>query len=113
MRGIGSALKLDLGLFSTKCLQDEQPNHKVEVKTQQKQSSDECWDSVSMKHSWNCASTTATTTLAKYAQYQTTTFKEQLKEEQGKPDKNKKKTLTMVKYANVVEMSDLRKWRKS
>merc|ERR1712038_1411139 len=49
VRGIGSALKLDLGLFSTKCLQDEQPNHKVEIKTQQKQSSDESWDAMNMK----------------------------------------------------------------
>ncbi len=44
VRGFAAALKLDLGLFSTKQLVEAHPEHPVHVRTQIKQSSDENWD---------------------------------------------------------------------
>ena len=44
VRGIAAALKLDLGLFSTKQLVESQPDHPIHVVTQYKQRSDENCD---------------------------------------------------------------------
>nr|CAH7715209.1 unnamed protein product [Callosobruchus chinensis] len=44
VRGLASASKLDLGLFSTKTLVEANPDHSVEVRTQIQQPSDENWD---------------------------------------------------------------------
>ena len=41
VRGMAAALKLDLGLFSTKTLVEANPEHAVEVRTQFMQPSDE------------------------------------------------------------------------
>jgi histone demethylase len=79
VRGLASALKLDLGLFSTKTLVEANPDHSVEVRTQIQQPSDENWDPQSGKKVWACISHRSHTTIARYAQYQASSFKESLK----------------------------------
>ena len=44
LRGYASALKLDLGLFSTRTLVEVDSYHPVEVRTQRQQKSEENWD---------------------------------------------------------------------
>ncbi|ERL85192.1 hypothetical protein D910_02614 [Dendroctonus ponderosae] len=84
IRGLASALKLDLGLFSTKTLVEANPDHSVEVRTQIQQPSDENWDPQTGKKVWACISHRSHTTIARYAQYQASSFKESLKEEREK-----------------------------
>lgn len=78
VRGIASALKLDLGLFSTKVLVEANPDHAVEVRTQYVQTSDENVDT-NGKKTWSCYSHRSQTTIAKYAQYQASSFQESVK----------------------------------
>lgn len=75
VRGIGAALKLDLGLFSTKTLVEANPDHPVEVRAQYLQSADENQDTSGRKV-WNCYSHRSRTTIAKYASYQASSFKD-------------------------------------
>ncbi|KAK5639667.1 hypothetical protein RI129_012159 [Pyrocoelia pectoralis] len=84
IRGLASALKLDLGLFSTKTLVEANPDHTVEVRTQIQQPSDENWDPQLGRKVWACISHRSHTTIARYAQYQASSFKESLKEERDK-----------------------------
>lgn len=84
VRGLAAALKLDLGLFSTKTLVEANPDHSIEVRTQVMQSSDENWDLSQAKRVWACISHRSHTTIAKYAQYQASSFQESLKEERDK-----------------------------
>lgn len=77
-------MKLDLGLFSTKTLVEANSEHSVEVRTQIQQPSDENWDPQSGRKVWACISHRSHTTIARYAQYQATSFKESLKEEREK-----------------------------
>lgn len=84
VRGLAAALKLDLGLFSTKTLVEANPDHTIEVRTQLQQSSDENWDPVLARKVWGCISHRSHTTIAKYAQYQASSFQESLKEEREK-----------------------------
>lgn len=70
---------VDLGLFSTKTLVDANPDHSVEVRTQLLQSPDENWDSQQSKRVWACISHRSHTTIAKYAQYQASSFQDSLK----------------------------------
>ena len=44
--GYASALKLDLGLFSTRTLVQVDSDHPVEVRTQRQQKSEENWDAL-------------------------------------------------------------------
>lgn len=81
VRGLAAALKLDLGLFSTKTLVEANPDHIVEVRTQYQQPSDENWDLQTNKRVWNCVSHRSHTTIAKYAQYQASSFQESMKDE--------------------------------
>lgn len=119
VRGLASALKLDLGLFSTKTLVEANPEHTVEVRTQLKQDADENIDSATEVKIWPCASHRSHTTIAKYAQYQASSFQESLKEEQdriaaGAPktdDSKKKKAQKMIKFGTNVDLSDEKKWR--
>ncbi|WAR28034.1 KDM6A-like protein [Mya arenaria] len=83
IRGMASALKLDLGLFSTKSLVEANAEHAVEVRTQKMQAPDENRDQFGNKV-WYCASNRNRTTIAKYAQYQAASFQESLREEQEK-----------------------------
>lgn len=82
VRNLGSVLKLDLGLFSTKCLVDAYPDQPVEVRTQLQQSLDENWDGQRRAQLWRCESGKGRCTLSRYAQYQAASFQEQLREEQ-------------------------------
>ncbi|XP_076043469.1 utx histone demethylase [Oratosquilla oratoria] len=120
VRGLASALRLDLGLFSTKTLVEANPEHTVEVRTQIKQDADENRDPVTDAKMWACASHRSHTTIARYAQYQASSFQESLKEEQdriaagtnNKPeDKSKKRPHKTIKFGTNVDLSDERKWR--
>ncbi|CAJ0954201.1 unnamed protein product, partial [Ranitomeya imitator] len=84
IRGLAGALKLDLGLFSTKTLVEANTEHIVEVRTQLLQPSDENWDPTGTKKIWRCESSRSHTTIAKYAQYQAASFQESLREENEK-----------------------------
>lgn len=79
VRGLAGVLKLDLGLFSTKTLVEANPDHSVEVRTQVHQSPDENWDTSQGKRVWACISHRSHTTIAKYAQYQASSFQDSLK----------------------------------
>ncbi|KAF6072984.1 ubiquitously transcribed tetratricopeptide repeat containing, Y-linked [Phyllostomus discolor] len=84
IRGLAGALKLDLGLFSTKTLVEANNEHVVEVRTQLLQPADENWDPTGTKKIWRCESNRSHTTIAKYAQYQASSFQESLREENEK-----------------------------
>ncbi|XP_063702646.1 histone demethylase UTY isoform X2 [Culicoides brevitarsis] len=84
VRQLAAALKLDLGLFSTKTLVEANADHSVEVRTQVHQSADENWDQSHAKRIWGCISHRSHTTIAKYAQYQASSFQDSLKEERDK-----------------------------
>lgn len=70
---------LDLGLFSTKTLVEANNEHLVEVRTQLLQPSDENWDPTGTKKTWHCESSKSQSTIAKYAQYQASSFQESLR----------------------------------
>ncbi|KAG5894949.1 hypothetical protein JTB14_023298 [Gonioctena quinquepunctata] len=139
IRGLASALKLDLGLFSTKTLVEANPDHSVEVRTQIQQPSDENHDPQTGRKVWACISHRSHTTIARYAQYQAWSFKESLREEREKTTalsdsdskdssqcgakrrkinvsippsiiKNCKEQKTL-KFGTNVDLSDERKWR--
>ncbi|KAK3930207.1 Lysine-specific demethylase 6A [Frankliniella fusca] len=84
IRGLAAALKLDLGLFSTKTLVEANPDHGIEVRTQMQQSPDENRDPNHGQRVWSCISHRSHTSIAKYAQYQASSFRDSLKEEQEK-----------------------------
>ncbi|KAJ1526724.1 hypothetical protein ONE63_008304 [Megalurothrips usitatus] len=84
IRGLAAALKLDLGLFSTKTLVEANPEHGIEVRTQMQQAPDENRDPVLGQRVWSCISHRSHTSIAKYAQYQASSFQDSLKEEQEK-----------------------------
>ncbi|KAL9923748.1 lysine-specific demethylase 6A isoform X1 [Glossina fuscipes] len=131
VRGLAGALKLDLGLFSTKTLVEANPDHSVEVRTQVHQSPDENWDTIQAKRVWACISHRSHTTIAKYAQYQASSFQESIKEEREKgiqmSDSDSKDSLSnaslsgkrkknkggnkMLRFGTNVDLSDERKWR--
>uniref|UniRef100_A0A8C0XN31 [histone H3]-trimethyl-L-lysine(27) demethylase n=1 Tax=Castor canadensis TaxID=51338 RepID=A0A8C0XN31_CASCN len=89
IRGLAGALKLDLGLFSTKTLVEANNEHMVEVRTQLLQPADENWDPTGTKKIWHCESNRSHTTIAKYAQYQASSFQESLREENEKRSHHK------------------------
>ena len=80
VRGLASALKMDLGLFSTKTLVQTNPDHTIEVRTQASQPADKNIDPNNPdKTTWPCYSHRSHTTIAKYASYQASSFQESLK----------------------------------
>ncbi|XP_061659052.1 lysine-specific demethylase 6B-like [Syngnathoides biaculeatus] len=81
IRGLAGSLRLNLGLFSTKSLVEANAEHAVEVRTQVQQPADENWDSRGSTQTWPCESSRSHTTIAKYAQYQASSFQESLQEE--------------------------------
>ncbi|AWP00339.1 putative lysine-specific demethylase 6B-like [Scophthalmus maximus] len=81
IRGLAGSLRLNLGLFSTKSLVEANAEHAVEVRTQVQQPADENWDSSGSAQTWPCESSRSHTTIAKYAQYQASSFQESLQEE--------------------------------
>lgn len=127
IRGLAGALKLDLGLFSTKTLVEANPEHLVEVWTQLSQPADENWDPAGTKKMWRCESARAHTTIAKYAQYQAASFQESLREENEKKAlkepsdtepasaesvaRKRRGTLKHIKFGTNIDVSDERKWK--
>nr|XP_046266809.1 lysine (K)-specific demethylase 6B, b isoform X2 [Scatophagus argus]XP_046266810.1 lysine (K)-specific demethylase 6B, b isoform X2 [Scatophagus argus]XP_046266811.1 lysine (K)-specific demethylase 6B, b isoform X2 [Scatophagus argus] len=81
IRGLAGSLRLNLGLFSTKSLVEANAEHAVEVRTQVQQPADENWDPSGSVQTWPCESSRSHTTIAKYAQYQASSFQESLQEE--------------------------------
>ncbi|XP_033956108.1 lysine-specific demethylase 6A-like isoform X2 [Pseudochaenichthys georgianus] len=127
IRGLAGALKLDLGLFSTKTLVEANPEHLVEVWTQLSQPADENWDPAGTKKMWRCESARAHTTIAKYAQYQAASFQESLREENEKKAlkepsdtepasaesvaRKRRGPLKHIKFGTNIDVSDERKWK--
>ncbi|XP_030641677.1 lysine-specific demethylase 6A isoform X2 [Chanos chanos] len=127
IRGLAGALKLDLGLFSTKTLVEANPDHLVEVRTQFAQPTDENWDQTGTRKQWRCESSRSHTTIAKYAQYQASSFQESLREEnekKGQKDHSDSESSTAenmirkrkgpfkhIKFGTNIDLSDERKWK--
>ncbi|KAG8450485.1 hypothetical protein GDO86_002950 [Hymenochirus boettgeri] len=128
IRGLAGALKLDLGLFSTKTLVEANNEHVVEVRTQLLQPADENWDPTGTKKIWRCESTCSHTTIAKYAQYQAASFQESLREENEKKNQHKdhsdsestssdnsgrrrKGPFKNIKFGTNIDLSDEKKWK--
>ncbi|KAF3706295.1 Lysine-specific demethylase 6A [Channa argus] len=127
IRGLAGALKLDLGLFSTKTLVEANPEHLVEVWTQLSQPADENWDPTATKKMWRCESARSHTTIAKYAQYQAASFQESLREENEKKAlkepsdtepasaesaaRKRRGPLKHIKFGTNIDVSDERKWK--
>ncbi|KAM9482570.1 lysine-specific demethylase 6A-like isoform 2-T2 [Clarias gariepinus] len=127
IRGLAGALKLDLGLFSTKTLVEANPDHLVEVWTQLCQPADENWDASGTRKQWRCESSRSFTTIAKYAQYQATSFQESLREEcekKGQKElsdsdlstsiniiRRRKSPFKQIKFGTNIDVSDEKKWK--
>ncbi|KAK5876051.1 hypothetical protein CesoFtcFv8_027059 [Champsocephalus esox] len=88
VRGLAGSLRLNLGLFSTKSLVEANAEQSVEVRTQVQQPADENWDPSGTGQTWPCESSRSHTTIAKYAQYQASSFQESLQEEKGSDDED-------------------------
>uniref|UniRef100_A0A671YWZ8 [histone H3]-trimethyl-L-lysine(27) demethylase n=1 Tax=Sparus aurata TaxID=8175 RepID=A0A671YWZ8_SPAAU len=112
IRGLAGALKLDLGLFSTKTLVEANPEHLVEVWTQLSQPADENWDPTGIKKMWRCESARAHTTIAKYAQYQAASFQESLRVSSASSmSSGILGPLKHIKFGTNIDVSDERKWK--
>ncbi|XP_044767952.1 histone demethylase UTY isoform X15 [Neomonachus schauinslandi] len=128
IRGLAGALKLDLGLFSTKTLVEANNEHTVEVRTQLLQPADENWDPTGTKKIWRCESNRSHTTIAKYAQYQASSFQESLREENEKrtqpkeysdtesissdsSGRRRKGPFKTIKFGTNIDLSDDKKWK--
>ncbi|CAB1351554.1 unnamed protein product [Coregonus sp. 'balchen'] len=140
IRGLAGSLRLNLGLFSTKSLVDANSEHAVEVRTQVQQPADENWDPSGTGQTWPCESSRSHTTIAKYAQYQASSFQESLQEEKGsdeedEEDKEKKSKETspdtsskeptskdatsteqkpvgkIIKFGTNIDLSDPKRWK--
>uniref|UniRef100_A0A8C5B5S7 [histone H3]-trimethyl-L-lysine(27) demethylase n=1 Tax=Gadus morhua TaxID=8049 RepID=A0A8C5B5S7_GADMO len=116
IRGLAGALKLDLGLFSTKTLVEANPDHLVEVRTQLSQPADENWDASGSRKMWRCESTRAHTTIAKFAQYQASSFQESLRvgprgQSEASTGWSRRGPLKHIKFGTNIDVSDERKWK--
>ncbi|KAJ3585518.1 hypothetical protein NHX12_014237 [Muraenolepis orangiensis] len=140
IRGLAGSLRLNLGLFSTKSLVDANAEQAVEVRTQVQQPADENWDPSGTGQTWPCESSRSHTTIAKYAQYQASSFQESLQEEKGSDeedgDEKEKKPLSLsletpgketpkdagssveqkpvgkiIKFGTNIDLSDPKRWK--
>uniref|UniRef100_H2YC58 Lysine-specific demethylase 6B n=1 Tax=Ciona savignyi TaxID=51511 RepID=H2YC58_CIOSA len=127
IRGLAAALKLDLGLFSTKTLVESNPQCTVEVRTQAQQPSEENWDSNGTNKVWLCESSRSYSSIAKYAQYQAMTFQESMKVGMNRnsgvrgtsdasdpcssKSTSKRKTFKTIKFGTNIDLSDEKKWK--
>ena len=120
VRNMASALKMDLGLFSTKTLVQTNPDDIMEVRTQIYQPADRNYDIINPDvNVWSCYSHRSHTTISKYAHYQSNTFQEQIRDEKDRiasgqkvDENNKKKWLNKtIKFGTNVDLSDEKKWR--
>uniref|UniRef100_A0A672RWX2 [histone H3]-trimethyl-L-lysine(27) demethylase n=1 Tax=Sinocyclocheilus grahami TaxID=75366 RepID=A0A672RWX2_SINGR len=117
----------DLGLFSTKTLVEANPEHLVEVRTQLSQPTDENWDVTGSRKMWRFESSRSHTTIARYAQYQASSFQESLREENEKkgqkdhsdtesaPSENvvrrRRGPFKHIKFGTNIDLSDEKKWK--
>lgn len=140
IRGLAGSLRLNLGLFSTKSLVEANAEQAVEVRTQVQQPSDENWDPSGTGQTWPCESSRSHTTIAKYAQYQASSFQESLQEnkdsdeeEDEDDEKEKKPSITsdtpnkdsskesisgeqkpggkIIKFGTNIDLSDPKRWK--
>uniref|UniRef100_A0A8D3BB78 Lysine-specific demethylase 6B n=1 Tax=Scophthalmus maximus TaxID=52904 RepID=A0A8D3BB78_SCOMX len=120
IRGLAGSLRLNLGLFSTKSLVEANAEHAVEVRTQVQQPADENWDSSGSAQTWPCESSRSHTTIAKYAQYQASSFQESLQEEkeseneeEGEQTKTPDPSATakIIKFGTNIDLSDPKRWK--
>lgn len=127
IRGLAGSLRLNLGLFSTKTLVDANGDHTVEVRTQVQQPSDENWDPSGTRQIWHCESSRSHTTIAKYAQYQASSFQESLQEDKDSDDESNEpdsttgnpppstnqehKTPQIIKFGTNIDLSDPKRWK--
>ncbi|XP_066930632.1 histone demethylase UTY-like isoform X1 [Clytia hemisphaerica] len=126
VKGLCKALKLDLSLFTTRRLVEQNPDHSIEIRHQRQQRTDENLDEEGKITVWRCRSSKSKMTIAKYAQYQASTYQDSLQsedseaerekkekekklEEQGLPKKKKK--FKMIKFGTNVDLSDTKKWK--
>ncbi|KAK4805138.1 hypothetical protein QYF61_022573 [Mycteria americana] len=116
----------DLGLFSTKTLVEASGEHAVEVRTQVQQPSDQNWDLSGTRQVWPCASSRSHTTIAKYAQYQASSFQESLQEDKDSEDEEAEepdsttetppstpdqKSHQIIKFGTNIDLSDAKRWK--
>ncbi|XP_062300790.1 lysine-specific demethylase 6B isoform X1 [Scomber scombrus] len=138
IRGLAGSLRLNLGLFSTKSLVEANAEQAVEVRTQVQQPADENWDPSGTGQTWPCESSRSHTTIAKYAQYQASSFQESLQEEKGSdeeddeddekkpsnssdtPSKDSSKESSsgeqkpvgkIIKFGTNIDLSDPKRWK--
>lgn len=126
IRGLAGSLRLNLGLFSTKTLVEASGEHAVEVRTQVQQPSDENWDLSGTRQVWPCESSRSHTTIAKYAQYQASSFQESLQEDKDSEDEEAEepdsttetppsnpdqKSHQIIKFGTNIDLSDAKRWK--
>ncbi|MEQ2279486.1 hypothetical protein AMECASPLE_010020 [Ameca splendens] len=136
IRGLAGSLRLNLGLFSTKSLVEASADQAVEVRTQVQQPADENWNASGTGQTWPCESSRSYTTIAKYAQYQASSFQESLQEEKGsdeeEDDDEKKPPVSadtnkdaskesnngeqkpigkIIKFGTNIDLSDPKRWK--
>uniref|UniRef100_A0A3Q0S648 Lysine-specific demethylase 6B n=1 Tax=Amphilophus citrinellus TaxID=61819 RepID=A0A3Q0S648_AMPCI len=118
IRGLAGSLRLNLGLFSTKSLVEANSDHAVEVRTQVQQPADENWDPSGSTQTWPCESSRSHTTIAKYAQYQASSFQESLEEEkdseneeEGEQTSNSSASTKIIKFGTNIDLSDPKRWK--
>ncbi|XP_052423296.1 lysine (K)-specific demethylase 6B, b isoform X3 [Carassius gibelio] len=139
IRGLAGSLRLNLGLFSTKSLVEANSEHAVEVRTQVQQPADENWNHSGSAQTWPCESSRSHTTIAKYAQYQASSFQESLQEEKDSEnededgnsgEKTVKKSISqgntgttttssseqktigkIIKFGTNIDLSDPKRWK--
>ncbi|EFP09684.1 CRE-UTX-1 protein [Caenorhabditis remanei] len=134
IRGLTGCLRLDLSLFSTKAVMETDGNQEIEVRTQYHIPPETNCDHASQP-TWKCISEPTYTTVAKYAQYQSESFKHTLRNEaekikkhggaggRGPSPKRMKmskqshaptppKELKSIKFGTNIDLSDDTKWGK-
>uniref|UniRef100_A0A3B3WCX7 [histone H3]-trimethyl-L-lysine(27) demethylase n=1 Tax=Poecilia mexicana TaxID=48701 RepID=A0A3B3WCX7_9TELE len=132
IRGLAGSLRLNLGLFSTKSLVEANSDHAVEVRTQVQQPADENWNLNGSAQTWPCESSRSHTTIAKYAQYQASSFQESLEEEkeseneeEEEEDKTSDTLISLsplyspeqktvgkiIKFGTNIDLSDPKRWK--
>uniref|UniRef100_A0A8C1KRX2 [histone H3]-trimethyl-L-lysine(27) demethylase n=1 Tax=Cyprinus carpio TaxID=7962 RepID=A0A8C1KRX2_CYPCA len=123
IRGLAGALKLDLGLFSTKTLVEANPEHLVEVRTQLSQPTDENWDVTGSRKMWSFESSRSHTTIARYAQYQASSFQESLRVSCHNSHsltgacvcfsvvRRRRGPFKHIKFGTNIDLSDEKKWK--
>uniref|UniRef100_A0A8R1DX49 JmjC domain-containing protein n=2 Tax=Caenorhabditis japonica TaxID=281687 RepID=A0A8R1DX49_CAEJA len=129
IRGLTGCLRLDLSLFSTKQVVETAGNQEVEVRTQYHLPPETNCNHAS-EQVWKCISEQTFTTIDRYAQYQSESFKHTLKLEvekmrkstaqRGPSPKRMKfykrsasppKVLKNIKFGTKIDLSDDTKWK--